>query len=70
MAQHYESTGAADGRVSDPVCGMRIDPTSASGSAKYGGQQYFFCSASCQATFKSDPAKYAGPAQAGGASRG
>jgi Cu+-exporting ATPase len=65
-----ENKGAADGRVSDPVCGMRIDPASASGSAEYGGQQYFFCSVSCQSKFKTDPARYAGPAQAGGASRG
>src|SRR5687768_18521665 len=34
----------APGMVEDPVCGMRIDPDDAAGTAEYGGKLYYFCS--------------------------
>ena len=43
----------------DPVCGMTIDPTKASGSSQYGGKTYFFCAPECKKEFDADPAKYA-----------
>ena len=46
-------------RLTDPVCGMRIDPTTAVGQRDYQGQTYYFCSASCVAKFDADPARYA-----------
>jgi YHS domain-containing protein len=73
MAQTSSSTGTkgtTDNRVTDPVCGMRIDPATAAGSSEYKGQRYFFCSTGCKSSFDSDPAKYAGAAQSTGGSRG
>ncbi len=70
MSEHHGNTGTTAGRVIDPVCGMQIDSASASGSAEYRGQRFFFCSASCQAKFASDPARYAVAATSGGAALG
>jgi Cu+-exporting ATPase len=46
-------------KVTDPICGMSIDPATAADSAKYEGATYYFCSNHCAATFKADPARYA-----------
>lgn len=48
--------------VTDPVCGMTVDPATAAGSAARDGTTYYFCSAHCLAKFEADPAKYAAPA--------
>ncbi|MHA2195786.1 MAG: heavy metal translocating P-type ATPase [Promethearchaeota archaeon] len=44
-------------KVMDPICGMEIIP-SYSIEYKYKGEKYYFCSASCEHEFKSDPEKY------------
>ncbi|WIY83908.1 heavy metal translocating P-type ATPase [Propionimicrobium sp. PCR01-08-3] len=44
--------------VTDPVCGMKIDPADAAASAEWGGQTYYFCSHGCRAKFVADPEKY------------
>ncbi|MHA2281124.1 MAG: heavy metal translocating P-type ATPase [Promethearchaeota archaeon] len=44
-------------KVMDPICGMEIIP-SRSIEYKYNGDKYYFCSASCEHEFKSDPEKY------------
>ena len=41
--------------VTDPVCGMRIDPDDAVATAEHAGQRYWFCSEACHATFVADP---------------
>jgi adenylate cyclase len=41
--------------VTDPVCGMRIDPDDAVASAEHEGQRYWFCSVACRDTFAADP---------------
>jgi len=46
-------------KVTDPICGMSIDPETAAGSAEYEGVTYYFCSNGCEASFKADPSKYA-----------
>ncbi len=43
----------------DPVCGMQIDEEQAAGLSVYDGKTYYFCSASCKATFDKNPEKYA-----------
>ena len=43
--------------VTDPVCGMRIDPQKAAGSSSYAGTTYFFCSKGCLQKFEREPAK-------------
>ena len=44
--------------VKDPVCGMEIDPKTATGKSDYQGQTYYFCSAGCKKAFDQDPQKY------------
>ncbi|TWU03145.1 heavy metal translocating P-type ATPase [Neorhodopirellula pilleata] len=41
--------------VTDPVCGMAVDPSS-SRRSEHEGRSYFFCCAGCQTKFESDPA--------------
>ncbi len=45
--------------VTDPVCGMEIDPASAAGSSEYEGRTVYFCNLNCKQSFDEDPAKYA-----------
>jgi Cu+-exporting ATPase len=42
----------------DPVCGMDVEPQSATGSYEYDGKTYFFCSHHCLKKFVSEPGKY------------
>ena len=46
-------------QVTDPVCGMAVDPTSAEHTASHDGETYYFCSAHCKAKFEADAAQYA-----------
>jgi len=39
----------------DPVCGMNVDPISASGKFEYKGVTYYFCSKACLEKFVKDP---------------
>ena len=45
--------------VTDPVCGMRIDPEDAVTTAEYDGKTYYFCSQACHDAFVADPVSYA-----------
>jgi Cu+-exporting ATPase len=49
-----------DTRVTDPVCGMQVDPATAKWSAEYEGQTYYFCSAACHDKFAATPETYLG----------
>lgn len=44
--------------VVDPVCGMRINRTSAAATAEHNGQVYYFCAGQCQRKFAEDPGRY------------
>ena len=44
--------------VTDPVCGMRIDPDDAAATAEHEGSTYYFCSEACRDAFVADPAAY------------
>lgn len=44
--------------VRDPVCGMEVNPEKSNWVAEYNGEDYYFCSESCQKAFIKDPAKY------------
>lgn len=48
--------------VTDPVCGMTIDPAKAVGSSSYNGETFHFCSRGCETKFDAAPAQYAGSA--------
>ncbi|GLY33392.1 heavy metal translocating P-type ATPase [Kineosporia sp. NBRC 101731] len=60
MSSHTEVPGSIGlSAVTDPVCGMSIDP-SGPFVAQHDGGSYHFCSAHCQATFEADPDQYTG----------
>ena len=45
-----------DGKaVTDPVCGMTVDPARAPGRQKHEGETYYFCSRRCMVKFIADP---------------
>ncbi|MEX2161558.1 MAG: YHS domain-containing protein [Anaerolineales bacterium] len=44
--------------VTDPVCGMQVDPNKPGATSEYQGQTIFFCSPGCKADFDKDPEKY------------
>ncbi len=49
----------------DPVCGMKVDPSAAKGgSFTHAGTTYFFCNPKCNAKFAADPASFLRPTQA------
>lgn len=52
-------------KVTDPVCGMQVDPEKAAGKVEYQGQTYYFCSDDCRKAFEAEPAKYAVPRHEG-----
>jgi Cu+-exporting ATPase len=58
---HHGDPGAPagdDGRVIDPVCGMKVDPKTTPHHVERNGQEFFFCSAGCKAKFEADPVRY------------
>ena len=52
----------ADPRVTDPVCGMKVDPATSKHRFDHGGTIFHFCSAGCQTKFAANPAAYLQPA--------
>ncbi len=44
--------------VTDPVCGMTVDPAKSAATLTLDGTSYFFCSKGCAAKFQADPKKY------------
>ena len=51
--------------MTDPVCGMQVDPQSAARTAAYEVQTYFFCSPACKKAFEADPEQYLEPSGTG-----
>lgn len=51
---------SADTRAIDPVCGMKVEPTTAAASRELEGTTYSFCSKGCAAAFEVDPHRYLG----------
>jgi xanthine dehydrogenase accessory factor len=44
--------------ATDPVCGMTVDPLTATNKTVHDGRRYWFCSAGCAAEFEKEPARY------------
>lgn len=42
----------------DPICGMTVEIANAHYVSEYGGNKYYFCSASCKRTFDREPEKF------------
>ena len=51
--------------VTDPVCGMKVDPATSKHRFEHDGRTFHFCSAGCRTKFVADPAKYLQPKDAG-----
>jgi Cu+-exporting ATPase len=49
--------------VTDPVCGMEIDPKDAAATSDYQGTTYYFCAVACKERFDAEPAKFLGAAK-------
>ncbi len=47
--------------VTDPVCGMKVDPVTSKHHFDHGGTTFHFCSAGCRTKFEADPGKYLQP---------
>ena len=52
---------AEENAVTDPVCGMTVDPHTAKYRADYEGRPTYFCSAGCKVKFQTDPKRYLEP---------
>lgn len=46
--------------VTDPVCGMMVDPAKAPARSTHNGTDYYFCCSACKSTFDQAPARYTG----------
>ena len=44
----------ATAKVTDPVCGMTVDPARAAGHVDHDGTTYYFCSNGCVARFSAE----------------
>jgi len=51
-------TNNSNATVTDPACGMNIDPGAAAAQSEYNGQTYHFCSQHCAHAFAADPGNY------------
>ncbi len=54
-------THTDDTLVTDPVCGMNIDPKTAAATREHDGTTFYFCSAGCAEKFDADPHRYGHP---------
>jgi xanthine dehydrogenase accessory factor len=50
--------------ATDQVCGMTVDPLTATHKSIYDGSTYWFCCAGCQAEFEKEPQRYLRPVEA------
>jgi YHS domain-containing protein len=44
--------------MTDPVCGMKLEPEKAYSKLQYEGYVFYFCSQRCEEEFKKNPKKY------------
>ena len=58
-AEADPAPSAASGDMAiDPVCGMKVDPTTSQHRFSHGGKTFHFCRAACREKFAADPGKY------------
>lgn len=53
--KNMQTSKAPENKLTDPVCQMLVNETSAAGHLDFGGQNYYFCSTHCLQKFKADP---------------
>jgi P-type Cu+ transporter len=44
--------------MTDPVCGMTVEPDTAAAAWEYRGQTHYFCSLGCFERFKAEPERF------------
>ena len=54
----HDGLRAAPTMVTDPVCGMSVNPSTAKHVAEHEGTAFYFCSAGCRTKFVADPDRY------------
>jgi YHS domain-containing protein/uncharacterized membrane protein YraQ (UPF0718 family) len=54
----FLTAASSPGEVTDPVCGMSIDPTAAPAHVTHDGHDVAFCSLECRDRFVADPAAF------------
>ncbi|UMG92218.1 heavy metal translocating P-type ATPase [Nocardioides sp. TF02-7] len=59
-AHTHRPDAATMDQVTDPVCGMKVDPSVAEHAVDHRGEQFYFCSAGCKGKFLADPGQYTG----------
>jgi Cu+-exporting ATPase len=59
---HYAEGRHHGGSVTDPVCGMTVEPATAAASRGTGDDTVYFCSQGCAAAYDADQARDAAPA--------
>jgi P-type Cu+ transporter len=57
-----EDAASSTPLVTDPVCGMTVDPGKTAHHAAHDGSDYHFCSGGCRTKFVADPETYLGDA--------
>ena len=55
---HYGDAGSPTTKVTDPVCGMSVDPATTGHHAEADNILYHFCSGKCREKFAADPSRY------------
>ncbi|HEU4338086.1 MAG TPA: heavy metal translocating P-type ATPase [Nocardioides sp.] len=59
MTSHtHEPASAAARQVTDPVCGMTVDPAGTEHATVHDGEHLYFCSGGCRAKFLAHPDQY------------
>jgi YHS domain-containing protein/uncharacterized membrane protein YraQ (UPF0718 family) len=59
MLRAMEAPAGDAGVATDPVCGMSVDPATATEKSTYNGRDYYFCSPGCREEFEGHPDQYA-----------
>jgi YHS domain-containing protein len=52
------TVGADTAAVTDPVCGMTVDPEHAAAHVQHAGRDYYFCNPGCRDAFVAAPQRY------------
>src|SRR5919199_1603290 len=58
---HHHGHGQGGAAVTDPACGMQVDPATSRHRLEHGGTVFHFCSAGCREKLAADPAGYLAP---------
>jgi Cu+-exporting ATPase len=61
VRDHGDAHSEHDTSVIDPVCGMKVEPTTAAGEYEYDGTKYYFCAVRCKERFAADPSSFLSP---------